>query len=132
MFDKKEYDKKYRQEHKEKLRIYFKKYHHQHKDSSRKSHQKSVWKLKTEVLTHYGGGECKCVQCNFDDVRALTLDHIRGKGGEHRKLLGQRSSGYYFYLDLKRQGFPSGYQTLCSNCQRIKQVEQNEWRKPVY
>ena len=126
MFDKKEYSKKYRQEHQEQLKTYVREYHRKHRDRLEESSRRSRYKLKEEILTYYGNGECKCVGCGFGDIRALSLDHIVASGDKRQKA---RSSGYYFYVDLKRQGFPKGYQTLCSNCQRIKQVEQNEWRK---
>ena len=130
MFNKKEYDKKYRQGHKEELRVYMREYHRRHRGRLEEFSRKSRYKLKREILTHYGNGVCACIRCSFSDIRALTLDHI---GGDTSKRQKARSSGYYFYVDLKRQGFPDGYQTLCSNCQRIKQVEQKEWRKsPVY
>lgn len=127
MYNKKEYGKKYRQEHKEQLRAYHREYNRMNKGVFLESGRKSRYKLKEEILTYYGNGECRCVRCGFSDIRALTLDHIDGNGGKHRALLQHRSSGYYFYVDLKRQGFPIGYQTLCSNCQRIKQVENREW-----
>lgn len=86
-----------------------------------------AWRLirKTRTLTHYGGGKCACVKCGFRDVRALSIDHINGGGTEDRKsdpkLVGQ--SVYYY---LHKYGYPSGYQTLCMNCQFIKRVENNE------
>jgi len=84
--------------------------------------QKVYWrKLKTEVLTHYGGGKLACVKCGFLDFRALSLDHIHGGGREER---GNSSQG--FFLRLKREGYPEGYQTLCMNCQFIKRYENNE------
>ena len=124
MFNKKEYDRKYRLEHKEEIRTYLREYHRKHRDRLEASSKRSRGKLKGEILTHYGNGECKCMKCGFSDIKALTLDHIVAIGGKRQRT---RSSGYYFYVDLKRQGFPKGYQTLCSNCQRIKQVDQNEW-----
>ena len=80
--------------------------------------------IKLQVLTHYGQGLCQCVQCGFDDIRALSLDHIDGKGSEHRKSV--KKSGQSFYRMLKKQGYPVGYQTLCMNCQWIKRFENGE------
>jgi len=124
MYNKKEYNKKYRQEHKEQLKIYLREYHRKHRDRLEASSKRSRDKLKLEILTYYGNGECKCVRCGFSDIRALSLDHIIANGGKRKTL---RSSGYSFYVTLKRQGFPEGYQTLCLNCQGIKQVEKREW-----
>lgn len=82
------------------------------------------YKLKMEILRHYSGEPPRC-SCGFDDVRALTIDHINGRGNEHRRQL--RKIGGTFYQWLKGQGFPSGYQVLCMNCQMIKKYKNNEW-----
>ena len=79
--------------------------------------------LKEKVLTHYSGGELRCVRCGFLDLRALSIDHIEGSGNWHRRKM--RSSGQ-FYQWLIKNNFPPGYQTLCMNCQFIKRYENNE------
>jgi len=86
------------------------------------------WALKQEVLTHYGNGKCICIKCGFNDIRALTIDHINGEGHIERKQLGKGldRGGVPFYRWLKRNGYPQGYQTLCMNCQVIKEI-----KKPV-
>jgi hypothetical protein len=74
---------------------------------------------KHKILDRYGKA---CMQCGFDDIRALQLDHIEDNGAEERKSLGgQKVSGANFYLYLIKQGLPDGYQTLCANCNNIKQ-----------
>lgn len=79
--------------------------------------------IKIKVLAHYGHGTASCVRCGFDDIRALVLDHIVPIcGDKNRKALGA-----YLYSSLLRDGFPSGYQTLCANCNLIKMFEGNEW-----
>jgi len=88
-----------------------------------------------EVFTHYGNGKCACVRCGFDDIRALSIDHINGGGNEHRReLQAARPShrgmgGTDFYRWLKQHDYPEGYQTLCMNCQFIKQLEDNERKR---
>ena len=77
-------------------------------------------KIKIEVLTYYGKGICACIQCGFNDIKALTIDHIERNGAEHRRRLNK--AGYKFYLWLRKQGFPEGYQTLCMNCQFTKEM----------
>ena len=72
------------------------------------------------VLTHYGNGKLACVKCGFDDVRALSLDHINGLNGAAREQILK------LRLRLIREGFPGGYQTLCMNCQWIKRHENHE------
>ena len=81
--------------------------------------------LKTEVMTHYGGGKPACVVCGCADVRALCLDSIEG---QHR-LVAPRYSGRALYSWLKKQNYPSGWQTLCHNCNFIKALENNERRR---
>lgn len=80
--------------------------------------------LKIEVLAHYGNGNLKCVKCGFDDLRALSLDHINSNGAEERK---KRPRGS-LYLYVKKNNYPKGYQTLCMNCQWIKREEKGEYR----
>ena len=76
------------------------------------------WQIKAEVLTYYGNGKLACVKCGFDDIRGLTIDHICGGGTKHKASLGSSN----LYLWLKRNGFPKGYQTLCANCNLIKEI----------
>ena len=83
-------------------------------------------RIKLEVLTHYGNGKCVCVKCGFDDIRALSIDHINGGGGLHKREAGIKS-GTDMYHWLKKNNYPSGYQTLCFNCQWIKRDENHEY-----
>lgn len=77
---------------------------------------------KIEVLTYYGNGKCACVRCGFDDLRALSADHIEGGGCQHLKKIGRRN----LYVWLKENHYPEGFQTLCMNCQWIKKSENGE------
>lgn len=79
--------------------------------------------FKSSILAHYGNGKLACVKCGFSDIRALSIDHIDGKGVEHRKSL--RRGGVPFYKWLVDNGYPEGYQTLCMNCQFIKSYRQD-------
>ncbi len=80
--------------------------------------------LKVEVLTHYGDDSLACVWCGEDRVACLSIDHIEGRGNRQRK--GSLRSSSSFYSWLKKQGYPSGYQTLCMNCQFVKRFENKE------
>ena len=85
--------------------------------------------LRVEVLTYYGDGKCSCVHCGFNDIRALSLDHINGREMNDltARVMGvkvENSEG--LYRRLRREGFPQGYQTLCMNCQWIKRHDNNE------
>jgi hypothetical protein len=83
-------------------------------------------KIKTDVLTYYGNGKCACVRCGYNDIRALSIDHINGNGANQRKNI----EGAFCYNWLKTNNYPEGYQTLCMNCQFIKRKEnkENRWR----
>ncbi len=86
-------------------------------------------RLRLLVLSHYCGGiEPICCECGFTDIRALSIDHINGGGNQHRRSLGDGLcvGPQYVYQWLKNNGFPSGYQVLCMNCQFIKKVERHE------
>lgn len=72
-----------------------------------------VWQ---EVLDHYGR-TCQC--CGEADERFLTLDHTNNDGAEHRREVG--SSGQAVWRDLRKRGWPPGFQTLCFNCNLGKQ-----------
>lgn len=77
---------------------------------------------KLQVLCHYSDNKCACVICGEDDMTCLSLDHIDGGGGEHRRRIGS-----HFYAWLIKQGYPEGYQTLCMNCQFKKRAHEEEF-----
>ena len=80
--------------------------------------------LKREVLAHYSiGNKPTCTHCGFNDLRALSIDHINGNG--HR-LRTQDKAHRLIYRWLKDNSYPSGYQTLCMNCQFIKRFVDHE------
>lgn len=81
-------------------------------------------RIRNMVLTHYGDGQLKCVQCGFDNPLALCLDHITGGGCRERRSLGGTRKLYFY---LVKSNFPTGYQTLCFNCNRIKQLTNREF-----
>ena len=105
-----------------------KQYNHLHKVVRTEHYWQYRTQLKLEVLTHYGNGKCACVQCGFDDILALSIDHINGNGNEHRRVLGT-TGGRPFYVWLKKNNYPEGYRTLCMNCQYIKRFKNKEYRK---
>jgi hypothetical protein len=82
--------------------------------------------IKLEVFTHYSDGKPKCKRCGFDDIRALTLDHINGDGYIQRKELKRKGSSFYFWA--RENGYPHDLQVLCHNCQWIKRHENKEHR----
>jgi hypothetical protein len=88
-------------------------------------YRKHRQEVKLEVLSHYGSSPPKCVKCGFSNVHALQIDHLNGGGTKHRKELGRMGSPFYIWL--KYQGYPEGYQVLCANCQFIKAFEEKEF-----
>lgn len=86
--------------------------------------QKERQQLKEEVFNNYGG--TKCCKCGFNDIRALSIDHINGGGNLHRRELFGKNAGGQFYNWLRNNGYPTGFQVLCMNCQFIKRHENKE------
>lgn len=60
------------------------------------------------------GSVCKC--CGLTDERFLTVDHVYGGGGKHRK----RTSDIQILKEVLRE--PEKYQLLCYNCNMAKGV----------
>jgi len=79
--------------------------------------------LKKDVLSNYCKKEIKCSKCNKTNITYLTIDHIKGGGKQHCKTVGY---GKNFYLWLKRNNYPNGFQVLCMNCQWVKKIENKE------
>lgn len=71
-------------------------------------------KLKLETLTHYGNGKLACVCCDENEIKFLTIDHIKGRQA-HEKNNPQFGGGLLRQY-LRSHGYPKGYQTLCWNC----------------
>jgi hypothetical protein len=80
-------------------------------------------RAKEEVLAHYGPAEklqCCWEGCTVIDPDMLTIDHIDNTGSSDRK--GSYKGGVSFYMKLKRDGYPEGFQTLCHNHQWKKEI----------
>lgn len=133
--------KRYNEKHREEISEYQRGYYQRHREQviarSALRHQLNKAhcnelncerrrNLKTEVITHYGNGQCTCVKCGFNDIRALSIDHINGGGCRQKQETGLRA-GSAIYAWLKRNNYPDGYQTLCHNCQWIKRDERHEY-----
>lgn len=70
---------------------------------------------KKQVFEAYGGFKCAC--CGETEEVFLSIDHINGGGGKHRREIGNGLYGW-----LKKNNFPPGFQVLCMNCQRGKYI----------
>ena len=82
-------------------------------------------RVKTEVIAHYSHGEMKCAKCPYCNIKALTIDHIDNDGAEHRREL-QQEGVHNFYLWLRRNNYPEGFQVLCMNCQWEKRWDEGD------
>ena len=92
-------------------------YREDNPEKYREQSRRAKRKIREKIFVVYGK---QCVRCGFEDIRALTLDHILNNGAIERKELGER--GVYRRAVEKHR--PEEYQILCMNCQFIKQ---NQW-----
>ena len=88
-----------------------------------------IAKLKTETFRRYSPHKIECIECGFDNIDGLELDHIGGKGSIDRKKHGGRG-GWKFYYKLKQLGYPPGFQILCATHNRIKQIREDDKNLP--
>ena len=106
---------------KEEMHEWNRNYRKQHPLTVAKIKYRYYDKRKMQCFQHYSP-ELKCQKCGFDDIRALSIDHIDGNGRAHRKQIG----GVSINIWLVTHGYPPGYQVLCMNCQFIKKHERQE------
>ena len=116
--------------------LYFKKYFNAHGNENQRRWRKNnlarakqierecSMRRKLEVLSHYGkDGKLLCAWeggCDVVDVDMLELDHVNNDGAEDRRKNGKGTQR--FYARLRKNGFPEGYQTLCCNHNRKKEI----------
>jgi len=101
-----------------------------HKIYMRKYRKSSKWiaynreyyaNLKILALQIYSNGYMKCANCGYDDdIDALSIDHIKGKGTLHRKSINRSGGSFYSWLQTNK--YPQIFQVLCMNCQFIKRA----------
>lgn len=70
------------------------------------------------AIEKYSNGENKCACCGENEIKFLSIDHIKGGGNKHRKTTG--GTGQMTYRWLKRNNYPDGFQVLCFNCNIAK------------
>lgn len=101
-------------------------YEREQKNKYQKEYQE---KLRLDVLRHYTknpSGFIECAECHEMLIPFLTIDHISGGGTKQLEELG---GGYSFYLWLRRNNYPEGYQVLCRLC-HDKKHNLNPPKKP--
>lgn len=123
----KEYHKKYSKEWKiknpDKVKIISDRFYKKNKISKLKKtvdyNRDRRHRYKRLALEMYGGNPPKCKCCGEDIYEFLTIDHINGGGGKHRKSLNNVNCGIYGWL-LKNKYMPNDFQVLCMNCNMAK------------
>jgi hypothetical protein len=65
-----------------------------------------------KVINYYGG---RCVRCHESIIQFLTIDHINGGGGKHKKILNGSIDPW-----LIKNNYPDNFQILCYNCNFFK------------
>ncbi len=109
-------------------KLHKKEYYLENQSEKKRKAREYNLRRKLEVINHYSGDSLICAWCGFNDIRALSIDHINGGGEGHRRLIGI-TAGNDFYQWLRNNNFPDGYQVLCMNCQAIKRITNNEHYK---
>ncbi len=95
--------------------------YHANGDRNRAVGRKRRQALKLEVFDAYGGSECAC--CGEAHREFLTIDHVDEDGAAHRRSIPKKyggKAGSHFYRWLRDNGYPSGFQVLCFNCNFAK------------
>ena len=82
-------------------------------ERSKKHRRDSNRRLRQKALDAYGR-TCAC--CGETEEKFLSIDHIKGGGGKHRRQIGSS----HIYSWLKKNNYPKGFQTLCHNCNMAK------------
>lgn len=108
---------RYREANREKVCDYSRRRYHADAEAARERGRQRNRKYKEAAFAGYGGACCAC--CGESGLAFLTIDHVNGCTKEQRKREGL---GSQFYLWLKKNGYPAGYQVLCFNCNMGRQV----------
>lgn len=120
--------KTWNEKSKDHIRAYKQEYHQEHRaeiiakvndwvaanpEKRRDNALSYYYRLQHSAILAYGGYQCAC--CGEREPLFLSLDHMNGDGGAHRRQLGTLG-GARLYKDLRDRGWPSGFQVLCMNC----------------
>ena len=117
----KEYMRRYYQEHKSSWRAYGLAWKASNRSRYNEIQTERRLALKLEAFDAYGGAVCSC--CGESLLEGLSLDHVNGNGAKHKNPSGRKFGGKDLYAELKRLGYPPGYQVLCQTCNFAKGTE---------
>jgi len=98
----------------------FEKHPGQYRETKRRYENRRRAQFRRIVIGFYTHGTYRCACCGEDEWDFLELDHINGGGRKENLRMFGRESSSPLYRWLARNGFPSGYQILCANCNRSK------------
>jgi hypothetical protein len=90
-------------------KISMKKFYEKNKEKILARRKLELRELKQIAVDKYGG---RCACCGEDRIEFLVIDHINGRGGEHRRKIKQNVISIW----LKRNDYPEGFRILCYNC----------------
>lgn len=130
MFNRKEYNKQYSQQEKNKIKrhLWYKNYYLKNKKRIKLynkyyafDHREKLIKKRQEkrliVLNHYSKGKMCCNCCGEKELKFLTIDHINNDGAQHRKLNKNNIDNF-----IIQNHFPEDFQILCYNCNCGKSI----------
>jgi hypothetical protein len=145
--DKMQYDKIYRQNHKEERNAYQRKWQNDNKGivakrklelnlcitcnsirmsgkslcekhfASRQEYNRKIYAEARQKVLQGYGGVCAC--CGEATPEFLAIDHVNDDGKQHRAKGNGR--GYMLFLEIIRDNFPPRFQVLCWNCNAAKE-----------
>ena|SRR3990167_659450 len=94
-------------------------YRERHKEKTATANRAYLLSIRLQAIDVYSHGTFACRHCGYDTVEALCIDHLNDDGKFHRTLTG---AGPSFWLWLKRNTYPDGFQVLCHNCNFLKEL----------
>lgn len=109
--------KRWKLKNRDKVRASKKAYKKKYPEKGRAGITRWYRKLRFDVLMRYSNGNMICANCGESHREFLEIDHINGGGKEHKRT---RTVSLYRWLQIN--GYPEGFQVLCSNC-NIKKVK---------
>ena len=111
---KKEYDKKYYQENRERIIERVKKYNQNNKEQRDNYNKYYYRKLKNKVLNILSNNNPHWVRCGCDDIRLLEINHKNG-GGNQECRKGEKITNIYYEIYKGRRGMDD-LEILCRVC----------------